>query len=200
ARQSASQENWPAIFEGWEGPISGLTLAGFASLMGRVEEHATVWPTEERIELSRRTSDEVACTTCYMCACRCGIKVHLKDGRIRYIEGNRDHPVNKGVLCAKGAAGLMNHYSPARLTTPLLRVGPRGSGKFKAIGWGEAMTIAVDWLSKIRARNPRELAFFTGRDQSQALTGWWAQRVGTPNHAAHGGVFSAEIGGAEPLR
>ena len=56
--------------------------------------------------------DTVAATTCYMCACRCGIKVHLRDGRVRYIEGNRAHPVNQGVLCAKGSAGIMTQYSP----------------------------------------------------------------------------------------
>ena len=153
-------------------------------------------PAKEQIELSRPISDEVKCTTCYMCACRCGIKVHLKDGRIRYIEGNRDHPVNKGVLCGKGSAGIMNHYSPARLSAPLLRVGPRGSGEFKEIGWDEAMGIAVDWLGKIRARNPRELALFTGRDQSQALTGWWAQQFGTPNYSAHGGFCSVNMAAA----
>ncbi|MEJ2027897.1 MAG: hypothetical protein P8X52_10800, partial [Limibacillus sp.] len=52
-------------------------------------------PSDRRIELSPTVSDEVLSTTCYMCACRCGIKVHMKDGRLRYIEGNRDHPVNK---------------------------------------------------------------------------------------------------------
>ena len=51
-------------------------------------------------------SDEVRKTTCYMCACHCGINVHLKSGKVSYIEGNRDHPVNRGVLCAKGAAGI----------------------------------------------------------------------------------------------
>ncbi|MCB1536466.1 MAG: hypothetical protein KDJ44_17585, partial [Rhodoblastus sp.] len=51
------------------------------------------------IELSPEVADEVKFTTCYMCACRCGIKVHVKDGQIRYIEGNKNHPVNKGVLC-----------------------------------------------------------------------------------------------------
>ncbi|MCZ6604640.1 MAG: hypothetical protein O7A03_05795, partial [Alphaproteobacteria bacterium] len=71
---------------------------------------------------------EIKTTTCYMCACRCGIEVHLEGGRVRYIEGNKDHPVNKGVLCAKGAAGIMHHSSPARLRAPLKRVGPRGSG------------------------------------------------------------------------
>src|SRR3546814_14137921 len=75
----------------------------------------------EVVDPSPPVSDAVKYTTCYMCACRCGIKVHLKAGRIRYIEGNRNHPVNKGVLCAKGSAGIMTHYSPARLTTPLKR-------------------------------------------------------------------------------
>ncbi len=153
-------------------------------------------PVEERIETSRKLSDEAKFTTCYMCACRCGIKVHLKDGRIRYIEGNRDHPVNRGVLCAKGSAGLMNHYSPARLTAPLLRVGPRGAGAFKEIGWDEAMAMATEWLGNIRASDPKRLAFFTGRDQSQALTGWWAAQFGTPNYAAHGGFCSVNMAAA----
>src|SRR5262245_60290887 len=150
----------------------------------------------EEIDPSPKVSDEVKTTTCYMCACRCGIKVHLRDGRIRHIEGNRDHPVNRGVLCAKGSAGIMNHYSPARLTTPLLRVGPRGAGEFKEIGWDEALGIAVEWLSNIRKTDPRKLAFFTGRDQSQALTGWWAAQFGTPNYAAHGGFCSVNMAAA----
>ena len=78
-----------------------------------------------------------------MCACRCGIKVYLKNGKIRYIQGNRDHPVNQGVLCAKGSAGIMTQYSPAKLTKPLKRVGERGSGEFKEIEWDEALEIAT---------------------------------------------------------
>ena len=81
---------------------------------------------EPKLELSPPVSDEVRKTTCYMCACRCGIDVHLKDGQVAYIEGNRDHPVNKGVLCAKGASGIMQHLSPARLRAPMKRTGPRG--------------------------------------------------------------------------
>jgi anaerobic selenocysteine-containing dehydrogenase len=128
-----------------------------------------------------------------MCACRCGIKVWLQDGRIRYIQGNPAHPVNRGVLCAKGSAGIMQHYSPARLEKPLLRVGERGRGEFREIEWDEALRIATEWLAAIRARNPDQLAFFTGRDQSQALTGWWAQQFGTVNYAAHGGFCSVNM-------
>src|SRR5688500_1048994 len=73
------------------------------------------------VETSPVVGDSVVKTTCYMCACRCGIDVHVRDGKIRYINGNKDHPVNRGVLCGKGSAGIMQHYSPARLKKPLLR-------------------------------------------------------------------------------
>lgn len=131
-----------------------------------------------------------------MCACRCGIKVHLEDGKLRYIEGNRDHPVNRGVLCAKGSAGIMTALSPARLTTPLKRVGPRGSGSFEAISWEEALRIATQRLTAIRATDPNRLAFYTGRDQSQSLTGHFARMFGTINYAAHGGFCSVNMAAA----
>ena len=148
---------------------------------------------EPSIDLNQPVGDELKQTTCYMCACRCGINVHLRDGKIRYIEGNPAHPVNRGVLCAKGSAGIMQHYSPARLSKPLLRTGERGAGEFREIEWEEALTLAASWLRETRARDPDRLAFFTGRDQSQALTGWWAQQYGTINYAAHGGFCSVNM-------
>jgi len=151
---------------------------------------------ETQIELSPRVSDEIRKTTCYMCACRCGINVHLKGGKLVYIEGNRDHPINRGVLCAKGAAGLMQATSPARLRAPLRRVGPRGSGTFEEISWDKALATAVAWLKPLRETAPEKLAFFTGRDQSQSFTGWWAQQFGTPNFAAHGGFCSVNMAAA----
>jgi anaerobic selenocysteine-containing dehydrogenase len=148
------------------------------------------------LDLSPKVSNEIRKTTCYMCACRCGINVHMKEGKVAYIEGNRDHPVNKGVLCAKGSAGIMQVNAPSRLKSPLKRVGPRGSGEFKEISWEEALTIATDWLAPIRAENPEKLAFFTGRDQSQSFTSLWAQNFGTPNYAAHGGFCSVNMAAA----
>ncbi len=148
------------------------------------------------VDTSPKVSDEIRKTTCYMCACRCGIDVHMRDGKIRYIEGNRDHPINRGVLCAKGSAGIMQHYAPSRLQNPLVRVGERGEGKFKAISWEDALEKAIAWLATVRARDPKKLAFFTGRDQSQSLTSWWAQQYGTPNYAAHGGFCSVNMAAA----
>ena len=151
---------------------------------------------QPKIDTSPLVSDEVRKTTCYMCACRCGINVHMKDGKVAYIEGNRDHPVNKGVLCAKGSAGIMQHNAPSRLRAPLKRVGPRGSGEFEEISWDEALELAVSWMKPLRENNPEKLAFFTGRDQSQSFTSFWAQNYGTPNYAAHGGFCSVNMAAA----
>ncbi|WP_193141507.1 molybdopterin oxidoreductase family protein [Meridianimarinicoccus sp. MJW13] len=148
------------------------------------------------LDTSPHVSDEIRKTTCYMCACRCGINVHLKDGKVSYIEGNRDHPVNKGVLCAKGSAGIMQHTAPSRLRKPLLRTGPRGSGQYREISWDEALSTAVGWLNDLRETAPHKLAFFTGRDQSQSFTSFWAQNFGTPNYAAHGGFCSVNMAAA----
>ena len=105
----------------------------------------------------RKAADEVKFTTCYMCACRCGIKVHLKDGRIRYIEGNRNHPDNRGVLCAKGSAGIMQQYSPAKLRKPLLRVGD----EVGRIAWldpqGRVVSLRLSGLRQA-LRDPSRLA------------------------------------------
>ncbi len=148
---------------------------------------------QPKLDMSPMVSDEVRKTTCYMCACRCGINVHMKEGKVAYIEGNRDHPVNQGVLCAKGSAGIMQHNAPSRLRAPMKRVGERGSGEFEEISWDEALKMAVDLLKPIREKHPEKLAFFTGRDQSQSFTGFWAQAYGTPNFAAHGGFCSVNM-------
>ncbi|CAM9432692.1 unnamed protein product, partial [Phaeothamnion confervicola] len=145
-----------------------------------------------------RSPASVQHTTCYMCACRCGIKVTLEDGRLRFIQGTADHPVNQGVLCAKGSAGIMKQHSPAKLRGPLRRKPgtERGAGEFVPVSWDAALDMLAARLARIRSTDPKKLAFFTGRDQMQALTGLWAQQFGTPNWAAHGGFCSVNMAAA----
>ena len=84
------------------------------------------------------------------------------------------------------------YMSPARLTRPLKRKkgSERGAGEFEPISWEEALSVLEQRLRKIRADDPKKFAFFTGRDQMQALTGLFARQFGTPNYAAHGGFCS----------
>ncbi|WP_028210697.1 molybdopterin oxidoreductase family protein [Paraburkholderia mimosarum] len=150
------------------------------------------------MEHGARTQDEkleIKTTTCYMCACRCGIRVHLRDGEVRYIDGNPEHPLNQGVICAKGSSGIMKQYSPARLTQPLMRKrsAERGEAQFEPVSWEVALETIEKRLAHLRATDPKKFALFTGRDQMQALTGLFARQFGTPNYAAHGGFCSANM-------
>jgi anaerobic selenocysteine-containing dehydrogenase len=134
-----------------------------------------------------------------MCACRCGIKVTTEERNgkphVRFIQGNKNHIVNQGVLCAKGSAGIMKQYSKAKLQHPMIRRPgtERGEGIFDPISWDDALDLLSERLAHLRATDPKKLAFFTGRDQMQALTGLWAQQYGTPNWAAHGGFCSVNM-------
>ena len=155
----------------------------------------TTQPIHDPITPPESSRIEVKNTTCYMCACRCGIRVTLRDGEVRFIQGNPDHPLNKGVICAKGSSGIMKQYSPARLTKPLRRKpgSSRGDNEFEEISWDEAFSLMDERLSHIRKTDPKKFALFTGRDQMQALTGLFAKQFGTPNYAAHGGFCSVNM-------
>jgi anaerobic selenocysteine-containing dehydrogenase len=82
----------------------------------------------------------------YDCPDACGLLVEVADGRAVRVSGDPEHPFTQGFLCAK-----MNRYqdtvhSPLRLTSPLLRVGGKGSGEFRPIPWEEAVgRIAHRW-------------------------------------------------------
>lgn len=56
---------------------------------------------------------EVKNTTCHRCACRCGIGVHLRDGKLRCIDGSPEHPLNRRVTC-----GLTERLGPIRASHP----------------------------------------------------------------------------------
>jgi len=92
-----------------------------------------------------REAEKVYRSSCGMCHGGCGVLVYTREGRITRLEGDRDSPLSKGALCAKGLAGLQQVYNPARIQYPLIRTGARGEGKWRRISWD-------DGLSAITAR------------------------------------------------
>ncbi len=58
-------------------------------------------------------------STCSYCSNACGILIKTREGRPIKIDGNPDHPINKGKICAKGQASILNLYDPERLREPL---------------------------------------------------------------------------------
>ncbi len=75
-------------------------------------------------------------STCKECSVGCGVLVKNREGRPIKLEGNSDHPVNQGKLCARGQASVLNLYDVDRLKAPIERV--RSSGQKKDISWSEA--------------------------------------------------------------
>lgn len=82
----------------------------------------------------------------YDCPDSCGLLVTVTLGRAVRVTGDPEHPYTKGKLCPKMAGYQRTVHSPRRLTRPLLRTGPKGSGQFREISWDEATaTIAARW-------------------------------------------------------
>ena len=90
-------------------------------------------------------------TVCSMCAAGCGISVRTREGRAKKIEGNPNHPVSQGRLCAMGQTGLQVLYNPDRLTGPLMQTAERGSMSFAQITWEEGLSKVADRLDLLRA-------------------------------------------------
>lgn len=99
-------------------------------------------------------------TSCGMCYARCGIRVLVEDDVVVNIEGDPNNPQNRGNMCAKGKAGLMNLYNPNRVKTPLKRTNPdKGRGVepgWQEISWDEALGTIVKKLEAIR-EDPKKL-------------------------------------------
>ena len=73
------------------------------------------------------------------CPSTCALDVEVIDGvRIGAVRG-ADNPYTAGVICAKVSRYADRIHHPDRLTHPLIRTGPKGSGAFARIGWDEAL-------------------------------------------------------------
>jgi anaerobic selenocysteine-containing dehydrogenase len=109
------------------------------------------------------TGIEIKKTTCSVCDAHCGVNAYVRKGRLIKVEGAREHPLNRGTLCTKGATNRQYIYHADRLLTPLLRTGERGSGEFAAISWNEALDRVAVKLTEIKAESgPESVVFFSG--------------------------------------
>ena len=111
---------------------------------------------------ARRAADDAAAapTTTVRGACphdcpdTCATLVTVDQaGRAVRIAGDPEHPFTQGFLCAKVNRYLERTYHRDRLTTPLRRVGPKGSGQFEPVSWDDALDEVAERLAAI-ARGP----------------------------------------------
>lgn len=97
-------------------------------------------------------ADESILTTCPRdCYDTCGIVVSRRDGAIRRVRGDPNHPVSRGRLCRKCATAYNGVLLDprARLLTPLRRDGPKGSGRFREVSWDAALAEIAQRLAEV---------------------------------------------------
>lgn len=90
----------------------------------------------------------------------CSMLTEVEDGQIKSIRGNPDHPLTRGHLCSKMKDPARERSDPDRLLAPLLRSGPKGSGRFEAVSWDRALAVVADRVGEVLAHNPGDLLQF----------------------------------------
>jgi len=120
-------------------------------------------------------------STCRQCPAGCGILVRIMNGRALKIEGNPDHPLNQGKLCARGQAGLQVLYNPDRLTGPVQQ-SQRGSRTYEPLAWEAGINTLYEKLAAAGGR----VAVWTNSTVSGHLFDLFQR-------------FSAAVGGPSPL-
>ena len=136
--------------------VLGVTGAGTAALSGCSTDQV-----EKLIPYLVQSADQVPgiptiyASTCTECAAACGLHVRTREARAIKLEGNPNHPVNAGTLCARGQASLQGLYNPDRLAGPM---GRNGVGRMSEILWNEA----IEQLAVAVTQAGPKVAFVTG--------------------------------------
>jgi len=137
------------------------------------------------------SQEEIKKACCCFCFANCSVLVHIKDGKVIKIEGNKASPISHGHVCERVGYGAKWLYHPDHLQYPLKRSGERGEGKWERISWEQAFDEIADRLEGIRERYGAEsLVFAEGTYRGSPF--WprsrFASLFGNPQNITHPGI------------
>jgi len=125
-------------------------------------------------------------SVCDMCLNKCGLIARVEDGLVTKLDPNPKFLKSRGMLCARGNAGIDQLYDPDRLKYPLLRTGKRGEGKWQRLSWDQALDHAAEKFMKIAEKYTRCGVLFTpGSDMQSTFVRWFAEVFGSYNVTTH---------------
>jgi len=117
------------------------SLAGGAALTSFGIDVAPLYAQAKTLKISRTSETR---STCPYCSVSCGVIIHTLGDKAKnaipqvvHVEGDPDHPINRGTLCPKGASLEQEIANPRRLTKPQVR--RPGSDHWEDIGWDQAL-------------------------------------------------------------
>lgn len=133
-------------------------------------------------------------TTCEMCVNKCSIIAVVENGKIIKLNPNPEGPRSRGMVCARGNAGLQQVYDPSRLKKPLIRAGARGEGKWKTASWNEAFDFAGEKLTKVKEKyGPQASVWSSTESFAETFFKSLGLAFGSPNVERHPTLCLASV-------
>jgi len=127
-------------------------LAGGAAVSAFGFDAAPVYAQAKTLKIARTTETR---STCPYCSVSCGVIIHTLGDRAKnaipqvvHVEGDPDHPINRGTLCPKGASLQQDILNDRRLLKPQVR--RPGSDRWEDIDWDRAVDEIARWVKKTR--------------------------------------------------
>lgn len=120
-------------------------------------------------------------TTCRECAAACGVMAEVRDGRPIKLEGNPDHPRNRGAICATGLSAIQGLYNPDRYRSPMVREG----NALKPTTWDKAYELLAQKLGEVKSKGQAGNVVFINQHESGTFPGFldqWLSEQGMPAH------------------
>jgi anaerobic selenocysteine-containing dehydrogenase/Fe-S-cluster-containing dehydrogenase component len=120
-------------------------------------------------------------STCRECATACGVLAEVRDGRPIKLEGNPEHPMNRGAICATGLSAVQGLYNPDRFRSPMVR---EGNG-LKPTTWDKAFELLAQKLGEAKSKGQAGNAVFVNQHESGTFPGFldaWLSAQGMPAH------------------
>src|SRR5437879_13774399 len=128
---------------------------GVAGAVGLSALGFDLQPLQAQSSILKRYRTTQTRSTCPYCSVSCGIIIHtIGDGaknvtpQVVHVEGDPDHPINRGTLCPKGASLLQDIVNDRRLLKPQVR--RPGSNHWDDISWDDAINDIARWVKKTR--------------------------------------------------
>ena len=137
-------------------------------------------------------------TTCRECATACGVVAEVRDGRAIKLEGNPEHPVNHGALCARGQSALQGLYNPDRYRQPMVREG----GKLVPTTWAKAIPLLSQKLGAVRSTGGAANVVFIDQHASGSFglfLDQWLGAFGAPAHYQYDSTADLSVRGANTV-
>ncbi|MGD9016842.1 MAG: molybdopterin-dependent oxidoreductase [Desulfobacterales bacterium] len=138
--------------------------------------------------------DQSVYSLCFMCSVRCPIRVDVKDGQVKWVEGNPHVPGMEGSLCPKGAAGISMQYDSQRVQSPMIREGERGEGRWRKATWEEAIDVVVQKLKAvIDTYGGHSVVFGERQNLATHISKTFMKLIGSPNHFSHDALCKGSV-------